>query len=169
MVEQLLERFLYASRWLLVPMYLGMAVLLVALTLSFVRELWHLFQHILESPESDVVLAALTLIDLVLVASLIVMVMISGYENFVSRIEAAEADDRLAWVGKLDAGTLKLKVSSSIVAISSIHLLKSFMNAQQVGNDKLMWLVIIHLTFVASAVLMAIMEKKILHEVDGEG
>ncbi len=169
MVEQLLERFLYASRWLLVPMYLGMAVLLVALTLSFVRELWHLFQHILESPESDVVLAALTLIDLVLVASLIVMVMISGYENFVSRIEAAEADDRLAWVGKLDAGTLKLKVSSSIVAISSIHLLKSFMNAQQVNNDKLMWLVIIHLTFVASAVLMAIMEKKILHEVDGEG
>jgi uncharacterized protein (TIGR00645 family) len=166
MAEQILERLLYASRWLLAPLYLGLAILLIALSISFFKELWHLFAHVALIAESDLVLAALTLIDLVLVASLIVMVMISGYENFVSRIEAAGNDDRLAWVGKLDAGTLKLKVSSSIVAISSIHLLKSFMNIANIDNTKLLWLVVIHLTFVVSAVMMAVMEKKIMHDSD---
>jgi uncharacterized protein (TIGR00645 family) len=105
------------------------------------------------------VLTILAMIDMVLVASLVVMVMFSGYENFVSRIDIEENDDKLDWLGKLDAGTLKLKVAASIVAISSIHLLRAFMNAQHIENDKLMWYVIIHLTFVVSAVLMGVMDR----------
>ena len=104
------------------------------------------------------VLAVLAMIDMVLVASLVVMVMFSGYENFVSRIDVDD-EDKLGWLGKYDSGTLKLKVAASIVAISSIHLLRAFVNAPQIPNDKLMWYVIIHLTFVVSAVLMAVMDK----------
>jgi uncharacterized protein (TIGR00645 family) len=109
--------------------------------------------------EADMVLTILALVDMVLVASLVVMVMFSGYENFVSRLEVEEEADRLGWLGKLDAGTLKLKVAASIVAISSIHLLRAFVNAPQIPNDKLMWYVIIHLTFVVSALLMGVLDR----------
>ena len=97
----------------------------------------------------------LSLVDIALVGGLIVMVMFSGYENFVSRIDIEESEEKLSWLGKLDANSLKQKVAASIVAISSIHLLKNFVNAGQVPNDKLMWYVIIHLTFVLSALGMA--------------
>jgi uncharacterized protein (TIGR00645 family) len=105
------------------------------------------------------VLAVLALVDMVLVASLVVMVMFSGYENFVSRIDVDEGAERLGWLGKLDSGTLKLKVAASIVAISSIHLLRAFVNISEVPNDKLLWYVIIHLTFVVSALLMGVLDK----------
>jgi uncharacterized protein (TIGR00645 family) len=94
-----------------------------------------------------------------LVASLLVMVMFSSYENFVSRIDVEGSKEALDWMGKLDAGTLKIKVAVSIVAISSIHLLQAFMNAQQIGNDKLMWYTIMHLTFVISALLLGVLDK----------
>lgn len=168
-MERLIERALYNSRWLLVPMYLGLSVLLLLLTISFVTDLVILFPKALELSEKDVILSALALIDLVLVSSLVVMVIISGYENFVSRIDLAETDEKLSWVGKLDAGTLKLKVASSIVAISSVHLLKAFMNAAQIDNEKLLWLVIIHMTFVVSALLMAVIEKFLSHKTLEEG
>ena len=113
----------------------------------------------LVTEESALVLTLLSMIDLVLVGSLIVMVMFSGYENFVSRIETDGEGDKLGWLGKLDAGTLKLKVAASIVAISSIHLLRKFVEAESTDNDKLMWYVIIHLTFVISAVLMGVLDK----------
>jgi uncharacterized protein (TIGR00645 family) len=105
------------------------------------------------------VLRLLGLVDLTLVASLIVMVMFSGYENFVSKIDTGSSDDKLGWLGKLDAGTLKLKVAASIVAISSIHLLRAFMDAQDIPNDKLLWYVVIHMTFVLSAVLMGVLDR----------
>jgi uncharacterized protein (TIGR00645 family) len=158
-MESAIEKILYYSRWLLVPMYVGLAVLLVILTLTFLVELTHLVPLALSLSEKDVILATLSLIDLTLVGSLVVMVIISGYENFVSRIEIAEKDDNLAWVGKLDAGTLKLKVASSIVAISSVHLLKAFMNVDEIENGKLFWLVVIHMTFVLSALFMAAIER----------
>jgi uncharacterized protein (TIGR00645 family) len=109
--------------------------------------------------ETDMTLTILSLIDMVLVGSLVVMVMFSGYENFVSRIDIDMGGEQLGWLGKLDASTLKLKVAASIVAISSIHLLRAFMNAPHVANDKLMWYVIIHLTFVVSAVMMGVLDK----------
>jgi uncharacterized protein (TIGR00645 family) len=110
----------------------------------------------------------LTLIDIVLVGSLIVMVMFSGYENFVSRIDVA-GGDKLGWLGKLDAGTLKLKVAASIVAISSIHLLKVFMDAKTIPNDKILWYVVLHLTFVVSALLLGVLDRMSFADKRGEG
>jgi uncharacterized protein (TIGR00645 family) len=158
-VESFIEKTLFASRWLLAPMYLGLSLALVALGIKFFQEVFHVLSHILTASEADMVLTLLALIDLVLVGSLIVMVMFSGYENFVSRLEVGEQADKLGWLGKLDAGTLKLKVAASIVAISSIHLLQAFVNVPQVPNDKLLWYVIIHLTFVVSAVLMGLLDR----------
>jgi len=165
-MERRVEAILYYSRWLLVPMYLGLSVLLILLTVNFVSQLFELVPLLVGLSETDIILAVLGLIDLVLVSSLVVMVIISGYENFVSRMDLAESDEKLSWVGKLDAGTLKLKVASSIVAISSVHLLKAFMNVNNIANDKLLWLVIIHLTFVVSAVLMGILERIVLQHVE---
>jgi uncharacterized protein (TIGR00645 family) len=159
MLERTIEKLLFASRWILAPVYLGLSLALIALGIKFFQEAWHVLSHIWVVSESDMVLAILAMIDMVLVASLVVMVMFSGYENFVSRIDVDESGERLGWLGKLDAGTLKLKVAASIVAISSIHLLRAFMNAEQIDNDKLMWYVIIHLTFVVSAVLMGVLDR----------
>lgn len=159
MVERIIEKLLFASRWILAPVYLGMSIALVALGIKFFEEAWHVISHVFTMQESELVLTLLAMIDLVLVGSLIVMVTFSGYENFVSRIDIDGEGDKLGWLGKLDAGTLKLKVAASIVAISSIHLLRAFMNAQQIDNDKLMWYVIIHLTFVVSALLMGVLDK----------
>ncbi len=153
-MERQIERALFYSRWLLVPIYLGLAVSLVFFAVIFLKELFALGASLGTHGEKDAILAALSLIDLALVASLVVMVIISGYENFVSKLDV-DTDDTLSWLGKLDAGSLKLKVASSIVAISSVHLLKAFMNAADTPNDKLLWLVVIHLTFVVSALAMA--------------
>jgi uncharacterized protein (TIGR00645 family) len=158
-MERMIERLLLASRWILAPVYLGMSLALIALSIKFFQEVYHVLGYIWTIPEADMVLAILALVDMVLVASLVVMVMFSGYENFVSRIEVEEGGERLGWLGKLDSGTLKLKVAASIVAISSIHLLRAFMNLNEVPNDKLMWYVIIHLTFVVSALLMGVLDK----------
>ncbi len=159
MLERIIERLLYASRWLLAPVYLGLSLTLIAIAFKFFYEIYHLFSHILVMDESEMVLVVLAMIDLSLVGSLVVMVMFSGYENFVSRIDVSEGDDRLDWLGKLDSGTLKLKLAVSIVAISSIHLLQEFVNIPQTPNDKLMWYVIIHLTFVISALLMGVLDR----------
>jgi uncharacterized protein (TIGR00645 family) len=161
MLERRLERFLFASRWIQAPLYAGLTLLLVGFVVKFFQEVWHSAGNLFEMREQDLVLTSLSLIDLVLVANLLVMVIISGYENFVSGIEVPEEDEEatLTWMGKLDSGTLKLKVAASIVAISSINLLKAFMNAEDVADDKLMWLVIMHLTFVVSAVLMGVLER----------
>ena len=162
MIERAIEKLLFSSRWILAPVYLGMSLALLALGIKFFAEVYHLLHSIMEVTEADLVLRLLALVDLVLVGSLIVMVMFSGYENFVSRIDVKDGGDNLGWLGKLDASSLKLKVAASIVAISSIHLLRAFMSISSqevVNNDKLMWFVIIHLTFVVSAVMMGVLDK----------
>ena len=129
--EVFFEKLLFASRWILAPIFLGLSLALIALGIKFFQEAWHVFKHLHRRwKKSDLVLTVLAMIDIALVGSLIVMVMFSGYENFVSTIDA-KGSDSLSWLGKLDAGTLKLKVAVSIVAISSIHLLRIFM---QVGT-----------------------------------
>ena len=158
MIERALERLLFACRWLLAPLYLGLALALLVLGIKFFQEAWHVVSEVLTLAESDLVLTVLAMIDIVLVGSLIVMVMFSGYENFVSRIDRDDDSDTPAWLSQLDAGTLKLKVAASIVAISSIHLLKVFMNAEQTANDKIMWYIILHMTFVVSAVLLGVLD-----------
>ncbi len=154
-MEAAIEKLLYSARWILAPLYLGLSLALALLTLKFFQEALHFFPLIFSTKEADLVMVVLSLVDLSLVGGLVVMVMLSGYENFVSSIDIEEGDEKLSWLGKLDAGSLKQKVAASIIAISSIHLLKKFMNAGEIENDKLMWYVIIHLTFVVSAIGMA--------------
>lgn len=158
-IELTMERLMYASRWVLAPVYLGMSLALFALSIKFFQELFHFLPNILEFGESELVLKLLTLIDLTLVGSLTIIVMFSGYENFVSQMDIGEDTEKLAWLGSHDYGSLKMKVASSIVAISSIHLLKVFMNVQETENDKIMWYVLIHLTMVISALLMGYLDK----------
>ena len=159
MIESVAEKFLYASRWLLAPIYLGLSLALLLLGLKFFQEVFHSLPLVFSTKEADLVLLVLSLIDLSLVGGLLVMVMLSGYETFVSNIDLDDEGEKLSWLGKMDAGSLKQKVAASIVAISSIHLLQKFMNAQSIDNDKLMWYVIIHLTFVLSAIGMAYVDK----------
>ncbi len=158
-MERTLENLLYASRWLLAPIYLGLSLALLALGIKFFQEIVHILPGIFALGEAELVLKVLSLVDIALVGGLIVMVMLSGYENFVSAIDIKDDAEKLNWLGKLDAGSLKQKVAASIVAISSIHLLKKFMDAGQIENDKLMWYVIIHITFVLSAMGMAFVDR----------
>ena len=151
------------SRWLLAPVYLGLSLALIALTISFFREVWHLFQTIFSATEADVVLIVLSLVDISLVGGLLIMVMLSGYENFVSELDANSGSEKLSWLGKMDASSLKMKVAASIVAISSIHLLRMFMNMSNVDLEYLKWYVIIHLTFVISAFAMGVLDRITKH------
>lgn len=164
MLERYAENMLYASRWLLAPIYIGLSLGLLMLGIKFFQEIIHTMPIILNVGEADLVLVILSLVDMALVGGLLVMVMFSGYENFVSSIDLEEGKEKLSWLGKLDSGSLKQKVAASIVAISSIHLLKAFMNADHIENDKLMWYVIIHLTFVLSALVMAFVDKMNKHK-----
>ncbi|EKT56382.1 TIGR00645 family protein [Providencia sneebia] len=161
-MEKFFERAMYASRWLLAPIYLGLSLTLLALTIKFFQELFHIIPNIFSIPEADLILILLSLIDMALVGGLLVMVMFSGYENFVSQLNVPEHVEKLGWLGKMDATSLKNKVAASIVAISSIHLLKIFMNSQNVPDNKLMWYVIIHLTFVLSAFVMGYLDQSIM-------
>ena len=159
-METLIEKLLYASRWVMAPVYLGLSVLLVILAIKFFQEVYYIFPELLTMPEKNLILKILTLVDLTLVGSLVVMVMFSGYENFVSKINIDQDTEKLAWLGKMDSSSLKLKLSSSIVAISAVHLLKVYMEFKPEAEDtlaetKLMWLLIVHLGFVVSSLVMS--------------
>ncbi|HCD1338831.1 TPA: TIGR00645 family protein [Klebsiella pneumoniae subsp. pneumoniae] len=158
-MERFLENAMYASRWLLAPVYFGLSLGLIALTIKFFQEIFHILPHIFSVSESDMILTLLSLVDMTLVGGLLVMVMFSGYENFVSQLDINEGKEKLSWLGKMDATSLKNKVAASIVAISSIHLLRVFMDAKKVPDNKLMWYVIIHLTFVLSAFVMGYLDR----------
>lgn len=163
-VEHAFEKTLFASRWLMAPMYLGLVVGLGMLVFIFLRDLGYYVPQLPDMKAEDAILVALTLIDLTLAANLVLIVMFSGYENFVSKFDFDPGDDRPGWMGKVDFGGLKMKLIASIVAISGIHLLKRFMEISDIdsattfGETELQWLVIIHLTFVVSGVLMALMD-----------
>lgn len=159
MIEKMIERAMYASRWLLAPIYLGLSLTLIALGLKFFQEVFHLLPQVFAMKEAEIILIVLSLIDIALVSGLIVMVMFSSYENFVSRLDMNDETEKLSWLGTLDTNSLKNKVAASIVAISSIHLLKVFMNADNINEDKLLWYVVIHITFVISAVAMGLLDK----------
>ncbi|MDF1796518.1 MAG: TIGR00645 family protein [Coxiellaceae bacterium] len=159
MSQNLFEKSLFTSRWFLAPIYIGLSIALITIGVKFYQELYHLIISVVNTEESTLVLVVLGLIDLALVGGLLIMVMLSGYENFVSKIEPDSHSRMPQWLGRLDANSLKLKVAASIVAISSIHLLQKFMNAEHISNDKLMWYVLIHLTFVVSALLMGVLDK----------
>ncbi|MDE2456552.1 MAG: TIGR00645 family protein [Burkholderiales bacterium] len=164
-VEKILEGVLFKSRWLLAPFYVGLVVSLAMLLSAFVGELLHALPQALDlarvEPER-IILAALGLIDLSLAGNLVVIVIFSGYENFVSKINTENAEDRPEWMGTLDFSGLKMKLIGSIVAISAISLLRAFMTLTdpQVALDepRLKWMLVLHLTFVASGLLFAMMD-----------
>lgn len=156
-LEILIENIILASRWLLVVFYLGLAIALGVYAVSFLGKLADFGANALVLNDTDMILKILGLIDAALVASLVVMVIISGYENFVSRFD--NHDGEVHWLGTIDAGSLKIKVASTIVAISSIHLLQVFLNHSQYTTTQLMWLTIIHLAFVVSALFLAYIDK----------
>ncbi|MBJ9976752.1 TIGR00645 family protein [Pseudomonas sp. S75] len=162
-MERILENAMYASRWLLAPIYFGLSLGLLALALKFFQEVVHVLPNVFALSEADLILVILSLIDMSLVGGLLVMVMISGYENFVSQLDIDDSKEKLNWLGKMDSSSLKMKVAASIVAISSIHLLRVFMDAQNVSPEHLMWYVIIHLTFVLSAFVMGYLDKVTKH------
>ncbi|TXH53521.1 MAG: TIGR00645 family protein [Bacteroidia bacterium] len=163
-MEKFLENIMFTARWLLAPVYIGLSLALLMLAIKFFHEVFHVLPHIFEIAEADLILVILSLIDMALVGGLIVMVMFSGYENFVSNINLdGDRGKKLNWLGTMDASSLKLKVASSIVAISSIHLLRVFMDAKVIDNDKILWYVIMHLTFVISAFAMGYLDKITKH------
>lgn len=155
-LEILIESVILASRWLLVAFYLGLALALGVYAISFGEKLWEFLSKILVLDEADAILKMLGLIDAALVASLVVMVIISGYENFVSRFDN---ENSVHWLGQIDAGSLKIKVASTIVAISSIHLLQIFLNVEKYADGKLMWYTLIHITFIVSALFLVLIDK----------
>ena len=156
-LELAIESIILASRWLLVVFYIGLALALAVYALSFGKKLYEFITLAFTLGDTDTILKMLGLIDAALVASLVVMVIISGYENFVSRFD--ENDGEVHWLGTIDVGSLKVKVASTIVAISSIHLLQVFLNSAFYTTDQLMWLTIIHLAFVVSAFMLAYIDR----------
>ena len=163
-LESGLEKFLFASRWLMAPFYVLMVGSLAMLLVKFTQETWHIATHALAMSESDAVLAVLSLIDITLTGNLMMMVLFAGYENFVSKMDVKDHEDRPEWMGKVDFSGLKLKLIASIVAISGINLLKNFMSldasAMSPGREQqLYWMVVIHMVFIASGVMLAVMDK----------
>jgi len=157
-IESVIERGLFASRWLMAPFYIGLIGALAILLVVFTKELIALLANIPNIDQNDAILGCLALIDLSLAGNLIIIVMFSGYENFVSQIDTGNHQDQPSWKGTVDFNTLKLKLVASIVAISGIHLLKIFMDVKKYNDKEIEWMVIIHLVFVASGVLLALMD-----------
>jgi uncharacterized protein (TIGR00645 family) len=164
-VEKMLEAILFKSRWLLAPFYVGLVLSLVLLLGAFIAELIHVMPQLLDLTHMDpeeVILAVLSLIDLSLAGNLVVIVIFSGYENFVSKINTENAEDRPSWMGTLDFSGLKMKLIGSIVAISAISLLRAFMTLTDsdapLDERKMLWMLILHLTFVGSGLMFAMMD-----------
>jgi uncharacterized protein (TIGR00645 family) len=157
-LDKYLEEGMFRSRWIMAPFYVGLVLTLLVLLAKFTQELVLFAPTVLEVSEAKVILGVLTLIDLVLAGNLLLMVIFAGYENFVSKIDTGNSEDRPDWMGKVDFSGLKLKLIGSIVAISGIHLLKAFMDLKEIDKENLMWLVIIHMAFVISGVLFAVMD-----------
>lgn len=152
-----IESLIFFSRWLQAPLYLGLILAQGLYVLRFLMELWHLTTHITTIVEKDIMLAVLGLIDVVMIANLLIMVIIGGYETFVSRLNLKGHADEPEWLSHVNAGALKVKLATALIGISSIHLLSSFIKigTPGVSNNDILWKVIVHLTFVVSALLLA--------------
>ena len=160
---QTLERFIFWSRWLQAPLYLGLIVAQGIYVWLFMAELGHLLMSVIDSggriSETETMLVVLGLIDVVMIANLLIMVIIGGYETFVSRLDLDGHPDQPEWLSHVNAGVLKIKLSTAIIGISSIHLLKTFINAANIAEHTIMWQVIIHVVFLVSAFAMALVDK----------
>ena len=157
-MERILENIIFKARWLMAPFYLGLALSLVILLIVFMNEFIHFFSDGLSFDETSIILLVLTLIDLSFTGNLLIMVIFSGYENFVSKIDVGQHEDKPKWMGTVDFSGLKLKLISSIVAISGIQLLKIFFDLKEYTREEIYLFIAVHLTFVISGVLLALMD-----------
>ena len=158
-VESAFEKIIFASRWLQAPLYAGLIIGGVLYAYKFIVELIHLCATINEITETAMMLAILTLVDITMVANLLIMVVIGGYSTFVSRLDIDKHEDKPEWLQKIDAGTLKVKLAGSLVGVSGIHLLITFINIKSYESENIMWQVIIHVVFLLSSVMLAYSEK----------
>jgi len=161
--EKYFEKLIFASRWLQAPLYAGLILGGILYAYKFLMELIHLLVSINEITESELMLGVLTLVDITMVANLLIMVIIGGYSTFVSRMDIDDHEDKPEWLQKVDAGTLKVKLAGSLVGVSGIHLLQTFINIHNNDPKDVMWQVIIHVVFLCSSIMLAYSEK-ILHE-----
>ncbi|MCC2637600.1 MAG: hypothetical protein K0Q68_1319 [Moraxellaceae bacterium] len=151
----IMSQLIFTSRWLQLPLYLGLIVAQAVYAGLFLKEVWHLITHAAELTETTIMLTVLSLIDVVMVSNLLIMVIIGGYETFVSRLKIEDHPDKPEWLGHVNAGVLKVKLAMALISISSIHLLKTFIEAETKTNDTIMWQVVIHTAFLFSALIMA--------------
>jgi uncharacterized protein (TIGR00645 family) len=158
-IEHALETLMFNSRWLLAPFYFGLVLSIVILLIKFFKEFISFAPTVLTADGSDVIIGILTLIDVVMIANLLIIIIFAGYENFVSKINTGDTEDRPSWMGHVGFTDLKMKLIGSIVAISGIELLKAFMHVEHYTNDQLAWKTGLHLTFVVSGVLFAVMDR----------
>ena len=154
-----LSKTIFASRWLQVPIYLGLIVVQGIYAYKFMKNLWYLLTNVNEMDADTIMLAVLNLIDVVMIANLLVMVTLGGYEIFVSKLRTKNHPDQPEWMSHVNATVLKVKLSMSIISISSIHLLQTFVNASKIPEKTIMWEVIIHFSFLISAIAMAYTDK----------
>jgi uncharacterized protein (TIGR00645 family) len=154
-IEHWLERSIFASRWLLAPFFVGLIIAMLVLLIKFGKELLLLLMGVIGLIQHDAVISILTLVDTALIAVLLLIIVFSGYESFVSKLSIDEHEDRPAWMGKLGFSDLKMKLIGAIVAISAVELLKTFLVSTQMTGEQIGWKIAIHLTFVVSGLLFA--------------
>ena len=158
-IEDILEKAIFASRWFMAPVYLALSISLFFITVKVLQEFGHSIPLMLKMDIKELLLFVLHIVDLALIGNLVLMIIFAGYENFVSKIGVAqESEDKPSWMGKVDFSGLKLKLVASIVAISGINLLEAFMSIETITDRDIQWMIIIHLVFVASGVLLALMD-----------
>lgn len=163
---RVLPLIIFSSRWLQLPLYLGLIVAQCVYIVLFVKELWHVSTHALEWTEQQIMMSVLALIDVVMISNLLLMVIVGGYETFVSRLDLQGHPDEPEWLGHVNASVLKIKLAMAIIGISSIALLRTFIEAGNLGSDRaglteqgVMWQVLIHITFIASAIGIAYVDR----------
>lgn len=154
-IERFMEAVIFASRWILAPFFIGLIVAMLVLLVKFCKELFTLLMGVFGLYEHDTIISILTLVDTALLAVLLIIIVFSGYENFVSKINVGEHEDRPAWMGKVGFSDLKMKLISAIVAISAVELLKAFLVSETMTSEQIGWKIAIHLTFVISGLLFA--------------
>ena len=157
--KRTISSFIFLSRWLQAPLYFGLIVAQGVYVYHFMVELWHLVTRITTIKEAEIMLVVLGLIDVVMIANLLVMVIVGGYETFVSRLNLKGHPDEPEWLSHVNAGVLKVKLATALIGISSIHLLKTFIDTENHSEKTLLWQVVIHMVFVLSALLLAITDK----------
>ncbi|STY25434.1 transmembrane protein [Legionella taurinensis] len=158
-LKKAVGRFIFMSRWLQAPLYLGLIVILATYVYRFIAELYHLISHLNGVDDNQIMLGVLSLIDVVMIANLLIMVVMGGYETFISRLDLDAHPDQPEWLDHLDAGAMKIKLALALIGISSIHLLRTFIDPSRMANDKVMWQVLIHLTLLVSALAIAYTNK----------